>query len=103
MVKKAELYTSGKYRKWNLKVCPTCTVWEIAIVAIENFSKSPVGAYTIGVQVKSGMYDDSHPDRCALVQTAELYTTGKCLNWNLKNSYGAFFKVTCGSVHKVYR
>ena len=31
---------------WNLKICPRCIVWEIAIIDIENFSKSHVGAYT---------------------------------------------------------
>ena len=46
LVQKAELYTFGKYLNWNLKICPICTVWEIAIIAIENFSKSPVGEYT---------------------------------------------------------
>ena len=31
------------------------------------------------------MYDDSCLLRCVLVPTAELYTIGKYLNWNLKN------------------
>ena len=34
--------------------------------------------------MKSGMYIDSHLGRCVLVQTAELYTSGKYLNRNLK-------------------
>ena len=34
--------------------------------------------------MKSGMYIDSHLERCVLVQTAELCTSGKYLNWNLK-------------------
>ena len=35
------------------------------------------------VQVKSGMSIDSHLERCLLVQTAELYSSGKYVNWNL--------------------
>ena len=34
--------------------------------------------------MKSGMYIDSHLERCVLVQTAELCTSGNYLNWNLK-------------------
>ena len=34
--------------------------------------------------MKSGMYIDSHLERCALVQTAGLYTFGKYPNGNLK-------------------
>ena len=34
--------------------------------------------------MKSGMYIDSHLEWCVLVPTAELYTSGKYLNWNLK-------------------
>ena len=37
--------------------------------------------------MKSGMYIDSHLERCVLVQAAELYTSGKYLNWNFKNLY----------------
>ena len=44
LVQKAELYTFGKYLNCNLEVCAIYTVWEIAIIAIENFSRSPVGA-----------------------------------------------------------
>ena len=33
------------------------------------------------VQVKSGMYIGSHLERCVLVQTAELYSPGKYVNW----------------------
>ena len=62
------------------------------------------------VQVKSGMYIDSHPERCVLVQTAELYSAGKYVNWNLDFfnggpyvSYGEFFKVPCATVHELYR
>ena len=46
---------------------------------------------TRGVQVKSGMYIDSHLERYVLVKTAELYTPGKYLNWNLKF-------ITCGPI-----
>ena len=35
------------------------------------------------VQVKSGMYIDSHPERCVLVQTAQLYSPGKYVHWKL--------------------
>ena len=38
--------------------------------------------HTGAVQVKSGMYIDSHLERCVLVQTAELYSPGKYVNWN---------------------
>ena len=37
--------------------------------------------------MKSGMYIDSHLERCVLIQTAGLYTAGKYLNWNFKNLY----------------
>ena len=37
--------------------------------------------------MKSGMYIDSHLESCVLVQTAELYTSGKHQNWNFKNLY----------------
>ena len=43
MIQKAEQYTSGKYLNWNLKLCPICIVWEIAIIAIENFQSHPTG------------------------------------------------------------
>ena len=43
MVQTAELYNSGKYLNWNLKTCPICIVWEIAIIAIENCSKRRTG------------------------------------------------------------
>ena len=79
LVQTAELYTPGKYLNWKLNFI-NCG----PILAMENFSKSPVGPRTRGVQVKSGMYIDSHLERCVLVQTAELYTPGKYLNWNLK-------------------
>ena len=45
------------------------------------FSKSPV----VGYQVKSGLYIDTHLERCALVQMARLHTLGKYVNWNFKN------------------
>ena len=38
---------------------------------------------TQAVQVKSGMYIDSHLERCVLVQAAELCTPCKDVNWNL--------------------
>ena len=37
--------------------------------------------------MKSALYIDSHLERCVLVQTAELYTSGNYLNWNFKNLY----------------
>ena len=49
---------------------------------MENF-QSDLSGRTGTVQVKSGMYIDSHLERCLLVQTAELYSPGKYLNWNL--------------------
>ena len=57
------------------------------------------------------MYIDFHLERCVLVQTAELYSPGKYMNWNLilsivglyLFSYGEFFKVTCAAVYELYR
>ena len=49
---------------------------------MENF-QSDLSGRTGTVQVKSGMYIDSHLVRCLLVQTAELYSPGKYVNWNL--------------------
>ena len=49
---------------------------------MENF-QSDLSGRTGTVQVKSGMYIDSHLERCLLVQTAELYSPGKYVNWNL--------------------
>ena len=57
-------------------------VWEIAIIAMENFQSDLYGR-TGTVQVKSGMSIDSHLERCLLVQTVELYSPGKYVNWNL--------------------
>ena len=49
---------------------------------MENFQCDLSGC-TGTVQVKSGMSIDSHLERCLLVQTAELYSSGKYVNWNL--------------------
>ena len=49
---------------------------------MENFQSDLYGR-TRTVQVKSGMSIDSHLERCLLVQTAELYSPGKYVNWNL--------------------
>ena len=49
---------------------------------MENF-QSDLSGRTGTVQVKSGMSIDSHIERCLLVQTAELYSPGKYVNWNL--------------------
>ena len=160
------LYTFGKYLNWNLKICPICTEWEIAIeffkvtwgvytrctgkvwyvrwflsqkmcfghngrvvhhwevsqlefkkyllkiyISYGEVFKSHLWERTQGVQVKSGMYIESHLEMYALVQKAQLYTFGKYLNCNLEvcaiimyclgnshNRYREFFKVTCGSV-----
>ena len=54
---------------------------------MENF-QSPLYDRTGAVQVKSGMYIDYHLERCVLVQTAELYSPGKYLNWNLNSVNG---------------
>ena len=77
LVQTAELYSPGKYVNWNLSFC-----MEIAIIAMENFQSDLYGR-TGTVQVKSGMSIDSHLERCLLVQTAELYSPGKYVNWNL--------------------
>ena len=65
---------------------------------MENFQSDLYGR-TGTVQVKSGMSIDSHLERCLLVQTAELYSPGKYVNWYLSfcmgnsyNSYGEFSK-----------
>ena len=65
---------------------------------------------TGAVQVKSGMHIDYHLQRCVMVQTAELYSPGKYLNWNLNFfqlracvSYGEFFKVPCTAVQGLCR
>ena len=95
LVQTAELYSPGKYV--NLKF--EYFVWEIGIIAMENFQSDLYGR-TRTVQVKSGMSIDSHLERCLLVQTAELYSPGKYVNWNLSfcqweiayDSYGEFSK-----------
>ena len=50
-------------------------------------SLGPNGSTVLGncTGVKSGMSmeNDSHLERCLLVQTAELYSPGKYVNWNL--------------------
>ena len=48
-----------------------------------NLSFCMENSYNRTVQVKSGMSIDSHLERCLLVQTAELYSPGKYVNWNL--------------------
>ena len=40
LVQTAGLYTSGKYLNWNLKICPICIVWKIAIIAMEKFKEA---------------------------------------------------------------
>ena len=68
-------------------------LWEVSELEFKNMShmycmrisQSDLWERTLGVQVKSGMYDGSHLERCVLVLTAELYTIGNYLNWNLKN------------------
>ena len=42
-----------------------------------EFLKFPVGG-TGGIEVKSGMYIDSHLERCVLVQKAEMYPGEVC-------------------------
>ena len=49
---------------------------------MEKF-QSDLSGRTGTVQVKSGMYIDFHLERCLLVQTAELFSPGKYVNWNL--------------------
>ena len=65
---------------------------------MENF-QSDLSGRTGTVKVKSGIYIDSHLERCLLVQTAELYSPCKYVNWNLcffngiaYDSYGEFSK-----------
>ena len=77
LVQTAELYSPGKYVNWNMSFFNGKH-----IIAIENF-QSDLSGRTGTVQVKSGMSIDSHLERCLLVQTAELYSPGKYVNWNL--------------------
>ena len=49
---------------------------------MENI-QSDLSGHAGTVQVKSGVSIDSHLERCLLVQTAELYSPGKYVNWNL--------------------
>ena len=77
LVQTAELYSPGKYVNWNLSFFNGKP-----IIAMENFQSDLYGR-TGTVQVKSGMSIDSHLERCLLVQTAELYSPGKYVNWNL--------------------
>ena len=93
LVQTAELYSPGKYVNWNLSFFNAKPM-----IAMENF-QSDLSGRTGTVQVKSGMSIDSHLERCLLVQTAELYSPGKYVNWNLSfcmgnsyNSYGEFSK-----------
>ena len=68
---------------------------------MENFQSDLYGR-TRTVQVKSGMSIDSHLERCLLVQTAELYSPGKYVNWNL-SFFNGIFRVTCPAVQELYR
>ena len=77
LVQTAELYSPGKYVNWNLSFFNGKPM-----IAMENF-QSDLSGRTGTVQVKSGMSIDSHLERCLLVQTAELYSPGKYVNWNL--------------------
>ena len=76
LVPTAELHSPGKYVNWNFNFFNGNPM-----LAMENSSKSLCGS-TGTVQVKSGMYIGSHLERCVLVQTAELYSPGKYVNWN---------------------
>ena len=76
-VQTAELYSPGKYVNWNLSFFNGKPM-----IAMENF-QSDLSGRTGTVQVKSGMSIDSHLERCLLVQTAELYSPGKYVIWNL--------------------
>ena len=88
LVQTAELYSPGKYVNWNLSFFNGKPM-----IAMENF-QSDLSGRTGTVQVKSGMSIDSHLERCLLVQTAELYSPGKYVNWNLSfcmgNSYNSY-------------
>ena len=76
--KRLEPYSPGKYVNWNLSF----SMGDSCTLAMENFQGQLYGR-TGTVQVKSGMSIDSHLERCLLVQTAELYSPGKYVNWNL--------------------
>ena len=75
---------------------------------MENF-QSDLSGRTGTVEVKSGMSIDSHLERCLLVQTAELYSAGKYVNWNLSFFNGkpmiamGILQVNCTSVQELYR
>ena len=77
---------------------------------MENFSKWPVRPYR-SCTGQVWYVHWFHLERCVLVQTAELYSFGKYVNWNLilsivglyLFSYGELFKVTCAAVQELYR
>ena len=75
---------------------------------MENF-QSDLSGRTGTVRVKSGMSIDSHLERCLLVQTEELYSTGKYVNWNLSFFNGKpmkgveNFQSDCPTVQELYR
>ena len=71
LVQTAELYSPGKYVNWNLSFFNGKPM-----IAMENF-QSDLSDRTRTGQVYSGMYIDSHLERCVLVRTAELYSPGK--------------------------
>ena len=63
---------------WNIIL----SIVGLYLLAMENFQSDLCGR-TGTVQEQSGVYIDSHLERCVLVQTAELYSPGKYVNWNL--------------------
>ena len=101
LVQTAELYSPGKYVNWNFSFCMGNSDTSYGEL------QSDLSGRTETVEVKSGMYIDSHLERCLLVQTAELYSPGKYVNWNLSlcmgNSYTRIFKVNCPAIQELYR
>ena len=78
---------------------------ELSILILQNLLF--VYSSFVAILCILGMSIDSHLERCLLVQTAELYSPGKCVNWNLSfcmgNSYTSYGKVTCPAVQELYR
>ena len=91
---------------WNLIL----SIVSLYLLAMENFQSDLCGRAE-AAQVKSGMYIDSHLERCVLVLTSNIAV--QCwevcelefefFKWRAYVSYGEFFKVTCAAVHELYR
>ena len=101
------LYSPGKYVNWNLIFS---MVGFHLISYGDLYFKSDLCGRTRTVQVKSGMYIDSHLERCVFgpnsiaVQSWEVCALEiEFFQWRSCVSCREFFKVTCAAVHELYR